>query len=77
MAHNDELARGAKVELKEPDDIRTLSAWKNVDKQPIDCPKCDNEEAYYKMVQTRSADEPSTIFYRCTSNRCQYEWKEG
>ena len=37
------------------------------------CAKCGNTEAYYYMRQNRSADEPETIFYRCT--RCNYQWK--
>jgi len=37
------------------------------------CPKCENVEAYWWMQQTRSADEPPTIFYRCT--KCGYSWR--
>ncbi len=40
----------------------------------ITCPKCGNEKAYWWMQQTRSADEPPTIFYRCT--KCGYMWRE-
>ncbi|HRR54212.1 MAG TPA: transcription factor S [Candidatus Methanomethylicus sp.] len=39
-----------------------------------ECKKCGNMEAYYWMVQTRSADEPSTRFYRCT--KCGMTWRE-
>ncbi|RLG10996.1 MAG: transcription factor S, partial [Thaumarchaeota archaeon] len=38
------------------------------------CPKCGNREAYYWAVQTRSADEPMTRFFRCT--KCGYTWRE-
>ncbi len=38
------------------------------------CPKCGNREAYYWSVQTRSADEPMTQFFRCT--KCGYTWRE-
>ncbi|NHI91591.1 MAG: transcription factor S [Candidatus Lokiarchaeota archaeon] len=38
------------------------------------CPKCKNREAYYWSVQTRSADEPATIFYRCT--KCKHTWRD-
>ena len=31
-----------------------------------DCKKCVNNEAYFWTVQTRSADEPETKFYKCT-----------
>ena len=37
------------------------------------CPNCGNEEAYWWMQQTRSADEPPTIFYQCT--KCGYRWR--
>jgi DNA-directed RNA polymerase subunit M/transcription elongation factor TFIIS len=39
------------------------------------CPKCDHNEIAYDMIQTRSADEPATIFYTCT--KCNHKWKEG
>lgn len=40
----------------------------------INCPKCNNTEALFMELQTRSADEPMTIFYKCT--KCRYDWKE-
>ena len=40
----------------------------------IECEKCDNNEAVWWMLQTRSADEPTTQFYRCT--KCQYTWRD-
>ena len=39
----------------------------------IDCEKCGNNEAVWWMLQTRSADEPTTQFYRCT--KCEYTWR--
>lgn len=38
------------------------------------CPKCGNNSAYWWIRQTRSADEPSTRFYRCT--KCGKVWRE-
>lgn len=38
------------------------------------CPKCENTQAFWWMQQTRSIDEPSTRFYRCT--RCKHTWRE-
>src|SRR3989344_6257362 len=35
-------------------------------KTRIMCTKCENMESYWWMQQTRSADEPPTMFYRCT-----------
>ncbi|KAL1998950.1 hypothetical protein VTN02DRAFT_5286 [Thermoascus thermophilus] len=31
----------------------------------VDCVKCPSKEVTYAQVQLRSADEGSTIFYRC------------
>lgn len=38
------------------------------------CPKCGNREAYWWSIQTRSADEPMTLFFRCT--KCNNTWRE-
>jgi len=39
----------------------------------IECEKCGNDEAVWWMLQTRSADEPTTQFYRCS--KCKYTWR--
>lgn len=39
-----------------------------------DCSKCDHGEAVWWMLQTRSADEPTTQFYRCTG--CGHTWRD-
>ena len=39
------------------------------------CGKCGGGEAYFLEVQTRSADEPASLFFRCT--RCAHRWREG
>jgi len=39
----------------------------------IMCPKCENMEAFWWMQQTRGADEPPTMFYRCS--KCGYNWR--
>lgn len=38
------------------------------------CPKCSHNEALFLEIQTRSADEPMTIFYQCT--KCKFDWKD-
>ena len=40
----------------------------------IECEKCGNDEAVWWMLQTRSADEPTTRFYRC--QKCKYTWRD-
>jgi len=39
-----------------------------------ECASCGNTQAFYWMMQTRGADEPSTRFYRCT--KCGKTWRE-
>ena len=40
----------------------------------IECEKCGHGEAVGWMFQTRSADEPTTRFYRC--QKCKYTWRD-
>jgi len=40
----------------------------------MDCGKCGHDQAVWWMFQTRSADEPSTRFYRC--QKCKYTWRD-
>lgn len=40
----------------------------------VECPKCKHDEAEWWELQTRSADEPATVFYRCT--KCRFTWRE-
>ncbi len=39
------------------------------------CPKCGHKEAETWQKQMRSADEPSTHFFRCV--KCRHTWREG
>ncbi len=39
----------------------------------IDCEKCGHDEAVWWMLQTRSADEATTQFYRCV--KCSHTWR--
>ena len=43
-------------------------------KTRILCPKCSHTEAFYVIRQTRAADEPETMIYRCC--KCNYSWRE-
>ncbi|MEM1942831.1 MAG: transcription factor S [Candidatus Caldarchaeum sp.] len=38
------------------------------------CPQCGHNEAKWWTIQTRSADEPMTQFFRCV--RCGHTWRE-
>ena len=50
------------------EEIATLPTTK------IECPRCGNDTAYWRMEQTRAADEPTTRIYTCT--KCKYTWRE-
>ncbi|ORD94125.1 RPOM [Enterospora canceri] len=41
----------------------------------VTCPECEHNKALFKEVQTRSADEAMTIFYRCV--KCGHNWKQN
>lgn len=38
------------------------------------CPECGNNKAYFKLLQTRSADEAPTRIYTCV--KCKHSWRE-
>lgn len=61
---------------KEVDDVLGgESAWELADATEAPCPKCGHNQANFFQMQTRSADEPMTTFYRC--KKCTHQWKEN
>lgn len=42
-------------------------------KTKVMCPRCEHNEAFWWMQQTRGADEPPTLFYRCC--KCGHSWR--
>lgn len=54
--------------IDQEDDLRTLPTIN------VECPNCGNNKAYIWLVQTRSSEEPSTQFMRCT--KCNYTFRE-
>jgi transcription factor S len=56
--------------------LKIMDVEKPIDALPttnMDCPKCYNNLAFWWMLQTRSADEATTQFYRCT--KCNHTWR--
>ena len=56
------------LQRKEIDDVLGgQDAWENVDQTEEECPQknCESRRAFFMQIQTRSADEPMTVFYRC------------
>jgi DNA-directed RNA polymerase III subunit RPC11 len=79
LGQGGKLTRSLKLRRKEVDDILGgADAWKDVDKTPTRCPQCKGpdkgKEAFFFMVQLRSADEPMTVFYKCVD--CAVQWSE-
>jgi DNA-directed RNA polymerase III subunit RPC11 len=69
-----EAGRYVPIRRKEVDDVLGgAEAWENVDKTEVECPSCSHGQAYFMQIQIRSADEPTTIFYRCCS--CAHRWR--
>lgn len=56
-----------------PEDRKKVSVVRMEEKTQIVCEKCGHDEATVHQMQTRSADEGSTIFYTCT--KCAHKWK--
>ena len=44
------------------------------DRVEATCPKCGHDQAFFTQMQTRSADEASTIIYKCC--KCMHKWRE-
>ena len=75
--HNISKTYSSKVKIKKKDVDDVLggqSAWDNVDRTMSKCPACSHGHAYFMQIQTRSADEPMTTFYRCCS--CSKQWSD-
>ena len=56
--------------------IAELQNEVDVEEGVLECPKCGNNKVLSYQIQTRSADEPMTIFARCINKTCLHRWKE-
>ncbi|KAI9817717.1 MAG: RNA polymerase III C11 subunit [Phylliscum demangeonii] len=66
------------VKRKEVEDVMGgPGAWDNVDQTEARCKEdtCDGSRAFFYQVQIRSADEPMTTFFKCTT--CGVRWNEN
>jgi DNA-directed RNA polymerase subunit M/transcription elongation factor TFIIS len=43
----------------------------------LQCAKCQCRKIFSFSKQTRSADEPTTVFALCSNNSCNHRWCEG
>ncbi|GAU98981.1 hypothetical protein RvY_10047 [Ramazzottius varieornatus] len=61
--------------LKEVSEVLSSDSDVGRDQTDATCPKCNHKRAYYTEMQTRSADEAATIFYKCMG--CGNQWREN
>ena len=43
----------------------------------LECGKCGCKKIFSFSKQTRSMDEPMTVFARCSNKECNHKWCEG
>ena len=74
----DREAEFVSTESQVDDDVIESDESANFEAKPIAsdvrCSDCGNDEAWYTIKQTASADEPPTRFFKCTE--CGYRWRE-
>ncbi|MFO8019130.1 MAG: transcription factor S [Promethearchaeia archaeon] len=76
----DEKERQKTIEKKKKEIRENTVVIKKEDRVSVhpevtkECPRCDNNKAEAWQEQTRSADEASTSFFRCT--KCKKTWRE-
>uniref|UniRef100_A0A7S2ZL30 DNA-directed RNA polymerase subunit n=1 Tax=Rhodosorus marinus TaxID=101924 RepID=A0A7S2ZL30_9RHOD len=62
------------LRTKKVEDVIGGEAWETANATEAVCPKCTHDKAYFYELQTRSADEPMTIFFRC--EKCGHQWSQ-
>ena len=76
---DEEMARQfVSTEEQSEDDVIETEEGANFEGKPtaddVTCEECGNDEAWYTIKQTGSADEPPTRFFKCKD--CGYRWRE-
>ncbi|RLM89834.1 MULTISPECIES: transcription factor S [Halobellus] len=65
------------TEAQTDDDVIETTEDANFEGKPtatdVVCDECGNQEAWYTIKQTGSADEPPTRFFKCTE--CGHRWR--
>ena len=66
-----------KVSEKSTGSVDVAVVDREIETMPLcaaECPKCEHDQAYYWMVQTRAGDEAETKFLKC--QKCKHTWRE-
>ena len=74
---NEKNARRKVKQKKKKENVLVLDEDSSIAILPVtraECSECNNIEAFWWLVQTRSSDEPETRFLRCT--KCKHTWRE-
>ncbi|KAJ4460398.1 putative DNA-directed RNA polymerase III subunit RPC10 [Paratrimastix pyriformis] len=68
------LTSSLPLQKKRVDDVLgDVDPSKCVTTDLVPCPRCRHKTSFFYEIQTRSADEPATIFHRCV--KCGLNWK--
>ena len=74
----DRAAAFVSTDEQTTDDVIETEEGANFEGKPttddVVCEECGNEQAWYTIKQTGSADEPPTRFFKCTE--CWSRWRE-
>ncbi|KAK7395306.1 hypothetical protein VNO78_15857 [Psophocarpus tetragonolobus] len=70
------IKRRQRLVKKEIDPIINIDDLASAPTTDVTCPKCGHDKAAYQEFQTRSADEPATIFYCCLKEGCKNTWRQ-
>jgi len=77
VAKDEALAESyVSTEAQDESDVIETEEGMNFEGKPTaaeTCPECGNDEAWYTIKQTGSADEPPTRFFKCTE--CGHRWR--
>ncbi|WZN59344.1 subunit RPC10 of DNA-directed RNA polymerase III [Chloropicon roscoffensis] len=73
-AVNETVSDEVPLKKKRDDLVLSKENMQKGDKAEVVCPKCSHGHAYFMQMQTRSADEASTIIYECCN--CGHKWRE-
>lgn len=76
--HKESVSLSVSEKIDEQKEIEVMNMQDKIDTLPVtevECPKCGHDKARFWMMQTRSADEAETRFFRC--EKCKHVWRDA